>query len=140
MATTAKPIRKNFKKLLRRHCKKTKAPRKYFYEPNLGKHRYYDFFILVGRRPVWIKKIMHWGLWMQYARNRILKQTHLPDGVKVSTVFLGLNHNFGNRSPVLFETMIFGGDHDGDQWRYYDYEDAIKGHQNAIEKSFKVEI
>ena len=30
--------------------------------------------------------------------------------VRVSTIFLGLDHNvFGDRPPELFETMVFGG-------------------------------
>jgi hypothetical protein len=33
------------------------------------------------------------------------------EGVEVSTVFLGVDHNFfGVGGPILFETMIFGGD------------------------------
>ena len=28
---------------------------------------------------------------------------------RVSTVFLGIDHQFGEGKPLLFETMIFGG-------------------------------
>jgi hypothetical protein len=31
----------------------------------------------------------------------------LPNGYRVSTVHLGLNHNFGKGPPLIFETMIF---------------------------------
>ena len=31
-------------------------------------------------------------------------------GVIISTVFLGINHNWGEGDPILFETMVFGGD------------------------------
>ena len=34
------------------------------------------------------------------------------DGIMVSTVFLGLDHQYGDGPPLLFETMIFGGIHD----------------------------
>lgn len=49
------------------------------------------------------------------------------DGEFVSTVFLGINHNFfpGGR-PVLWETMIFGGPNDGYQERYSSHERAVK--------------
>jgi hypothetical protein len=56
------------------------------------------------------------------------------DEVRVSTVFLGLDHSWipgGN--PVLWETMIFGGEHDqAYQERYTSYEDALEGHQKAL--------
>ena len=51
--------------------------------------------------------------------------------VVVSTVFLGLNHNYGADPPILFETMIFGGEHDEDQWRYETWNQAIEGHKHA---------
>jgi hypothetical protein len=54
--------------------------------------------------------------------------------VRVSTVFLGLDHSWNRTGLVLWETMIFGGDHDQNyQERYSSYEDAVEGHQNAID-------
>lgn len=58
------------------------------------------------------------------------------DGVRVSTVFLGLDHSFGAGPPVLWETMIFGGDHDEYQERYTSYEDAVEGHARACAIAF----
>ena len=46
----------------------------------------------------------------------------------VSTVFLGFDHSFQGGPPVLFETMVFGGDMDEYQWRYCPYDQAEKGH------------
>ena len=58
------------------------------------------------------------------------------DDVRVSTVFLGLDRAMPwdeDKTPVLWETMIFGGVNDqGYQKRYASYEQAIEGHQNAI--------
>ena len=55
------------------------------------------------------------------------------DDVRVSTVFLGLDHAYNSGKPILWETMIFGGEHDQSyQERYTSYEQAIKGHQKAI--------
>lgn len=35
------------------------------------------------------------------------------DGVEISTVWLGMNHAFNpGAAPVIFETMVFGGEHD----------------------------
>jgi hypothetical protein len=54
-------------------------------------------------------------------------------GVHVSTIFLGLDHSFQpDGPPVLFETMIFGGQHDQYQERYTTYELALLGHAKAV--------
>lgn len=55
------------------------------------------------------------------------------DGVNISTVFLGLDHRFyGDDPPILFETMIFGGEHNEFQERYCTWEEAERGHQKAV--------
>lgn len=63
-----------------------------------------------------------------------LKRTELSSGM-VSTSFLGLDHSFGGNEPVLFETMYFPKDRDGEeQIRYTTYDDAIKGHDNLVRR------
>lgn len=60
--------------------------------------------------------------------------TELGD-VRVSTVFLGLDHDFsGKGPPILWETMVFGGPHDGDQDRYTSHADALAGHEAMVER------
>ena len=97
-----------------------------------------DCYILIGRKPVQVS-LLHWGIWFENARNRIVKKTALPGGVEVSTVFLGLNHGYGGRL-LLFETMIFAGDAGGYCDRYATYDEALAGHQKAIEEAFKVDF
>lgn len=75
--------------------------------------------------------LMTWAKWME-TTNRQIALDKLPNGVTVSTVFLGLNHNWGSGDPVLWETMIFGGIHDEYQERYSSKESALAGHQKAI--------
>lgn len=58
------------------------------------------------------------------------------DGVRVSTVFLGIDHSFGGNVPILFETMIFGGSQDGYQERCGNYDDAIVMHAKACKVAF----
>jgi hypothetical protein len=53
--------------------------------------------------------------------------------ISVSTVFLGLDHSWDNQGLILWETMIFGGINDQYQERYNSYEDALEGHQRAID-------
>lgn len=54
------------------------------------------------------------------------------DNIRVSTVFLHMDHNWDGGTPVLFETMIFGGEHDGFQERYCTWDEAVIGHQKAL--------
>jgi hypothetical protein len=59
--------------------------------------------------------------------------------IQVSTVFLGMDHSLGG-SPILFETMIFGGEEDGFQMRYRTWEEAVRGHEEACQLADKVSI
>jgi hypothetical protein len=55
------------------------------------------------------------------------------DKIYISTVFLGLDHSYGGTVPLLWETMIFEGSLDGYQERYTSYEEAVKGHEFAVQ-------
>ena len=56
------------------------------------------------------------------------------DNIKISTVFLGWDHSFIDEStPILFETMIFGGQYDEFQRRYKTYNESLQGHTEAVE-------
>jgi hypothetical protein len=56
--------------------------------------------------------------------------------VMVSTVLLGLDHNYSQVGPpIIFETMIFGLEELEDyQERYATEEEALEGHNRAVEK------
>ena len=59
--------------------------------------------------------------------------------VRVSTVFLGIDHNYNpDKGPMLFETMIFGGALDQWQWRYSTWEEAEVTHKAICKKYFEV--
>lgn len=51
--------------------------------------------------------------------------------VEISTVFLGIDHGFGE-TPLLFETMIFGSPLDEYQTRCSTWQQAEAMHQQAI--------
>lgn len=85
-----------------------------------------------NNNPIVEPDVLKWGKWFEKAERHIGLDT--IGEVKVSTVFLGLDYNWGlNGSPVLWETMIFGGKHDEYQERYSSYSKALKGHQDAVE-------
>lgn len=92
-----------------------------------------DKFILENDQIVACEDLFKWGEWMQTANRRIALDE--IDGSKVSTVFLGLDHGFGDgRRPVLFETMVFGGEFDQEQERYCTLEEAKQGHARWLAK------
>lgn len=89
-------------------------------------------YILDGKIPVLEPDIIKWAQWYEKA-DRHVKNDYLPNDIHVSTVFLGIDHNWGGGNPILFETMIFGGEHNEYQERYETWEEAEAGHQRAIE-------
>ena len=55
------------------------------------------------------------------------------NNVDISTVFLGINHGWGDKI-LLFETMIFGGEFDQETNRYGTWDEAEIGHKAMVEK------
>jgi hypothetical protein len=89
-------------------------------------------YILDGQTPVPCEDLFTWGEWFENDAHRRVGLTITANGSRVSTVFLGLDHAFGSGPPVLFETMIFGGPHDGYQARYTTWDEAEAGHARAV--------
>lgn len=91
-----------------------------------------QWYILVDREPIPVAD-REWYLWRSedFARC-IVAKTKIDDAVEVSTVFLGLDHNYGDGPPILFETMIFGGPHDHWQDRYHTWTQAVAGHDQVV--------
>ena len=56
------------------------------------------------------------------------------NGIRISTVWLGMDHSFGGSAPELFETMVFGGEWDQELTRYATKEEASKGHQRIVQR------
>ena len=93
-----------------------------------------DRYVLDGHKAILEKDLMKWVTWLETA-DRKVRKTELPEGVEVSTVFLGLDHNFfGSGNPVLFETMVFGGKFDQEMNRYSTWEQAETRHEEMVEK------
>lgn len=73
-----------------------------------------------------------WIALVEDADYRRIARTDI-NGIVVSTVWLGIDHQFGDGPPLIFETMIFGGPHDEETWRRYDTEaNARAGHDDAV--------
>ena len=91
-------------------------------------------YILKNKKPVLCTDIVKWGQWMSSGINKHVAKT-TKGNVTVSTIFLGIDHNFinGGNPPILFETMIFGGQYNEEQWRYCTWEEAEEGHKKACQ-------
>ena len=83
-------------------------------------------------RPQLCDDLMEWAKWTETG-DRIVVVTKIGE-VTVSTVFLGLNQNYGDGDPSLYETRIFGGEHDQEMDRYVTKEQAIEGHERLVKK------
>lgn len=63
------------------------------------------------------------------------RRTAVPEAdAEVSTVWISLDHSFGEGPPLIFETLIFGGGLDGDMERYSTLEAAHAGHEAVVQR------
>jgi hypothetical protein len=89
-----------------------------------------------GKTPILCTDIERWARFMEHYKRTLAKDTcshkNFEGTADVSTVFLGIDHNFtGKGDPVLFETMIFGGPADGECKRATTWANALKNHADA---------
>ncbi len=75
-------------------------------------------------------EMMDWARRYEKA-DRVVAKDIIEDQ-RVSTVWLGLDHRFGEGPPLIFETMIFGGPHDEYCDRYCTEEAALTGHNRTV--------
>ena len=61
--------------------------------------------------PAWMLPTLRWAAMKQDRNYTIVARDDLPDGSYLSTVWLGLDHNYGwGGPPMIFETMRFSGE------------------------------
>lgn len=80
--------------------------------------------------PVPCDDLMKWGKWFEVSDRHVAQDK--VGNIRISTVFLGLDHSFGHGPPLLYETMIFGGPDDGYQTRASTRGEAIEQHSEAV--------
>lgn len=91
-------------------------------------------YILDGHQPVPEPDLLTWATWFEEA-DRHVRDTKRDD-VRVSTVFLGLDHGWDGRKE-LFETMVFVNGADQGCERYATWDEAEAGHQRWVMQVFK---
>ena len=96
-------------------------------------------YVLDGKTPVPVDDIGEWGKWWSKADRRVALWKE--DGVSVSTVFLGIDHSFGEGPPLLFETMVFGLESlEGEQDRCSTWEQAEQMHKLMVARVLKAQM
>ena len=82
-----------------------------------------------------IHKTIQFEKWLKFCRkikNSTVRST-IHKNMRVSTVFLGIDTQFGtSKPPILFETRIIGGKRNGEKYLYVSKEDAIRGHKKVV--------
>ena len=97
------------------------------------------FYILDGKIAKQCNSVLEWGQWME--ENSIRVARDYIDEIEVSTVFLGLNHNWSDQGdPLLFETMSFwpNDSSKSERWRYFTWEEAEAGHREMVDEIKKM--
>jgi hypothetical protein len=91
----------------------------------------------VDRQPVECTDLLKWADWYENNEDRSVAVTGVGPYV-VSTVFLGLNHNFNFRlegPPILFETMVFSdGESCGEMDRCSTWAEAEQMHKRMVQR------
>ena len=103
-----------------------------------------EYYILDGREVKPVASYMDYHRWREsldkHTGPRFTLRVAADDvnGVHVSTVFLGLDHSFGDGPPLVFETMTFDNrpaeQRTCDQyaWRYSTLDEAEAGHAAVV--------
>ena len=84
-----------------------------------------------GKEAIPEPDLLKWAKWFE-SGSRIVRHTQVTKDIRVSTVFLGIDHSFGGGPPLLWETLVFGGPLDGHMNRYSNYADAVNGHEEML--------
>lgn len=92
-----------------------------------------DFkYILDGHTPVPCPDIYKWAEWFETANRQVARTEYPEQNILISTVFTGLvqagSFLLPDAEPILFETMVFGGDFDRYIRQYRSWRQAEVGH------------
>jgi len=88
---------------------------------------------LEGKKIIPCESMLEWAMYFETANRHVALE--MVWGMRVSTVFLGIDHNHSfSGDPVLFETMVFVGrtSEDVEMRRYCTWDEAEAGHKDII--------
>ena len=98
-----------------------------------------DKYVLEGHKPVPAKSLGEWARLYSDIKNRRVAHDHFGE-TRVSTVFLAIDHSWGEGPPILFETMVFGGPLDLEQDRCETWEQAEAMHKRMCERVLEAQL
>ena len=96
------------------------------------------YYVLDAAQNTLPATLHEWADFLQNGELRIVRQEEQGE-VRLSTVFLGIDHRWTNYGefdhlpPIVFETCVFGGEHDGWTWRCCTFDQAVALH-NAVRR------
>src|SRR5262245_49262646 len=96
------------------------------------------YYILWGHEAVPVKNVREWAKWFELADRHV--DLTIRRGVRVSTVFLELDHSFGMDPPLLIETMVLGGIYDQEMVRYSTWDEAVAKHEAMCRKVWPLRV
>lgn len=89
----------------------------------------------LGGSSEWERKMDEIEKLLSDKNYKIIKQEWTPDKKYwVSTVWLGLDYNYGEGPPLIFETMVFKDGEERELERYSTQEEALRGHKKLLKK------
>lgn len=93
-------------------------------------------YILEGTKVVPTDDMNAWGTMFSSPTRVVAKSSEMIDGerIEISTVFLGMDHNFGDGPPLVFESMVFGGEHQGECRRCATWDEAVLLHREMCQE------
>jgi len=95
-------------------------------------------YILDANKNVVEAELLEWAVFLDENDGRRVVATQVGEDVRVSTVFLGSDHSFGRGDrPVVFETLVFGGDLGGEMNRCCTWTEAWAMHANMLRRVLK---
>lgn len=89
-------------------------------------------YVLRGKLAVPTDNIEEWG--RAFMDRKPVAAETIGEYI-ISTVFLGIDHSFGDGDPLLFETMVFGGETGEDEiWmeRCATWDEALDMHERGV--------
>jgi len=99
-----------------------------------------EYYILQGKKVVPISDIRECSEFLSKIDNRRVAYTEISPESHVSTVFLCFDHSFTpDGPPILFETLVFGGEMADEMARYSTWDEAVEGHEKMVACVLEVE-
>ena len=93
---------------------------------------YRRYYRLEGKKLVECRDVIEWATYFETKNTNRRIAEEMVGNSYISTVFLGIDHQFGNGPPLLFETMVFGGLLDQEQDRCSTLKEAVAMHAAMV--------